>query len=122
MISIAARERRIGLACAFSVLFIWAGFILVSRFSAKGVLTPWDMAALRYAGAFLAGLPIALRHGWPRLTRRQAGGIGRRAVAAPDDVQVGPHQDEVAPINVARFVAVEIGNRKGSAIARKGIR
>ena len=75
MTSIAARERRIGLACAFSVLFIWAGFILVSRFSAKGVLTPWDMAALRYSGAFLAVLPIALRHGWPRLTRRQAGGI-----------------------------------------------
>ena len=75
----ASRERRIGLACAFSVLFIWAGFILVSRSSAKGVLTPWDMAGLRYSGAFLAALPIALRHGWPRLTRREAGGIAAAA-------------------------------------------
>jgi len=71
----ASREARIGLACAFSVLFIWAGFILVSRFSAKGLLTSWDMAALRYGGAFLAALPIAARHGWPRLAIGQAAGV-----------------------------------------------
>jgi drug/metabolite transporter (DMT)-like permease len=72
---IAARERRIGLACAFSVLFIWTGFILVSRFSAKGLLTPWDMAALRLSGAFLSALPIALRLGWPRLPLAHAAAI-----------------------------------------------
>jgi drug/metabolite transporter (DMT)-like permease len=70
-----SREVRVGLTCAFSVLFIWAGFIVVSRFSAKGLLTPWDMAALRYGGAFLAALPIAARHGWPRLPARHAVGI-----------------------------------------------
>ena len=67
-----SRETRIGLSCAFSVLFIWAGFILVSRFSARGILTSWDMAALRYTGAFLAALPLAARHGWPRLPPAQA--------------------------------------------------
>ena len=72
---LASRERRIGLACAFSVLFLWAGFTLASRFSAKGVLTPWDIAALRYGGAFLAVLPLALQCGWPRLPARQAAGI-----------------------------------------------
>jgi drug/metabolite transporter (DMT)-like permease len=71
----AARERRIGLACAFSVLVIWSGFILVSRFSARGLLTPWDMAALRFGGAFLCVLPLALRHGLPRLTALQAAAI-----------------------------------------------
>ena len=70
-----SRETRIGLTCAFGVLFIWAGFILVSRFSAKGLLTPWDMAALRYGGSFLAALPIVARHGWPVVTVRQAAGI-----------------------------------------------
>ena len=70
-----SREARIGLTCAFSVLFIWAGFILASRFSAKGLLTSWDMAALRYGGAFLAALPIAARHGWPRLPVHQMAGI-----------------------------------------------
>jgi drug/metabolite transporter (DMT)-like permease len=72
MIPSGSRERRIGLACAYSVLFIWAGFILVSRFSAKGALTSWDMAALRYGGAFLTALPIVLRHGWPRVQSGQA--------------------------------------------------
>ena len=71
----ASQETRIGLACAFSVLVIWAGFIVASRFSATGLLTPWDMAALRYGGAFLAALPIAARHGWPRLPFRHAAGI-----------------------------------------------
>jgi drug/metabolite transporter (DMT)-like permease len=78
------REVRVGLACAFSILFIWTGFILVSRFSAKGLLTPWDMAALRYGGAFLAVLPLAARHGWPRLTFRQAAGVvGTAALGFP---------------------------------------
>jgi drug/metabolite transporter (DMT)-like permease len=66
-IALAARERRIGLACAFSILLVWAGFILVSRFGATGTMTPWDLAAVRFAGAFLTALPIAARHGWPRL-------------------------------------------------------
>jgi drug/metabolite transporter (DMT)-like permease len=67
-----ARERRIGLICAFSVLFIWTGFILASRFSARGLLTPWDLAALRFGGAFLAALPLAIRHGLPPLAPQQA--------------------------------------------------
>jgi len=70
-----SRERRIGLTCAFTILFIWAGFILVSRFSAKGLLTPWDMAALRFSGAFLCALPLAARYGRPLLTAGQVAGI-----------------------------------------------
>lgn len=70
-----SREMRVGLACAFSTLAIWTGFILVSRFSAKGALTPWDMAALRFSGAFLAALPLAARQGRPRLPLRRAAGI-----------------------------------------------
>jgi drug/metabolite transporter (DMT)-like permease len=70
-----SREVRTGLTCAFSILFIWAGFILVSRFSAKGLLTSWDMAALRFSGAFLAALPLLARYGRPRLTLPQAAGV-----------------------------------------------
>ncbi len=78
------RDARVGLACAFGVLVIWAGFIVASRFSATGLLTPWDMAALRYGGAFLAALPIALRHGWPRLpVRRTAGIVATAALGFP---------------------------------------
>lgn len=61
------RERRIGYACAIAVLFVWAGFLISSRLSTKQALTAWDVAALRYAGAFLAALPIVALLGWPRL-------------------------------------------------------
>lgn len=55
-----AREQRIGFACAFLVLFIWTGFILVTRAGAtRGVLTPWDLAALRLVVAFVVLAPFA---------------------------------------------------------------
>ncbi|RXQ86866.1 EamA/RhaT family transporter, partial [Ancylomarina salipaludis] len=53
------REQRIGFACASLVLVIWSGFILVSRAGATGVLTPWDLAALRHAVAFAVLAPFA---------------------------------------------------------------
>jgi drug/metabolite transporter (DMT)-like permease len=61
------RERHIGYACAFAVLFVWSGFLLSSRLSQQQEFTPWDVAALRYGGAFLAALPLAAWLGWPRL-------------------------------------------------------
>jgi drug/metabolite transporter (DMT)-like permease len=64
---LAHRERRIGYACAIAVLFVWAGFLLSSRLSTKQALTAWDVAALRYAGGFIAVLPLAAILGWPRL-------------------------------------------------------
>lgn len=56
-----AAERRIGFACAFAILFVWTGFILASRAGARGVLTPWDLAALRFGVAFVVLLPLILR-------------------------------------------------------------
>lgn len=35
-------------------------------------MTAWDVAALRFAGAFLTVLPIALWRGWPRIPPRRA--------------------------------------------------
>jgi drug/metabolite transporter (DMT)-like permease len=65
-----ARERRIGYACAIAVLFVWVGFLLSARLGAKQDFTPWDIGALRYAGAFLAALPLAAWLGPPRLPPR----------------------------------------------------
>lgn len=56
-----ARERRLGFACAAAVLLIWTGFILASRAGARGVLTPWDLAGLRFGVAFVVLLPPLLR-------------------------------------------------------------
>lgn len=71
----AARERRIGIACAFGVTLVWCGFLLAARLSARQPFTPWDVAALRYAGAFLVGLLLVARFGWPRLGFGRALGL-----------------------------------------------
>ncbi|MBP0464394.1 DMT family transporter [Roseomonas sp. PWR1] len=63
----AARERRIGWACAMMLLAVWASFHLVSRHVARESLTPWDIAALRYGGAFLCVLPFLALRGLPRI-------------------------------------------------------
>ncbi len=65
-------ERRIGLLCAFGVLFIWTGFQLMSRFLATQSVTAWDVAALRYSGAFLTALPFLIWRGPPRIPVPQA--------------------------------------------------
>ena len=62
-----AAETRIGYICAVAVLFVWAGFLLSSRLGAKQDFTAWDVAALRYAGSFIAVLPLFAVFGFPRL-------------------------------------------------------
>ncbi len=46
---------RSGLIAVFFTICIWAGFILVSRHGGKGILTGWDVTALRFGvGALIA--------------------------------------------------------------------
>jgi drug/metabolite transporter (DMT)-like permease len=46
---------RAGLIAAFFTICIWTGFILVSRYGGKGILTGWDVTALRFGvGALIA--------------------------------------------------------------------
>lgn len=46
---------RAGLIASFFALCIWTGFILVSRYGGRGMLTGWDVAALRFGvGALIA--------------------------------------------------------------------
>lgn len=46
---------RTGLIAVFFTICIWTGFILVSRHGGKGVLTGWDVTALRFGvGALIA--------------------------------------------------------------------
>ena len=48
-------SNRNGLIAAFFAICIWTGFILVSRYGGKGVLTGWDVTALRFGvGALIA--------------------------------------------------------------------
>ena len=48
-------NNRTGLIAVFFTICIWAGFILVSRHGGKGILTGWDVTALRFGvGALIA--------------------------------------------------------------------
>lgn len=65
-------DRKVGLLCAFGVTLVWAAFLLSSRLAAQQDLTPWDTAALRYAGSFALGLAICLWRGLPRVAPGRA--------------------------------------------------
>ena len=50
-----SNSTRAGLIAVFFTICIWTGFILVSRYGGKGVLTGWDVTALRFGvGALIA--------------------------------------------------------------------
>ena len=72
----ALRNKVTGVAAAGSVVVLFVGFVLISKYGLRTALVPWDLAALRFAVAGLAMLPLALRYGQCDL------GIGRTLVLA----------------------------------------
>ena len=52
---------RAGLIAVFFTICIWTGFILVSRYGGKGVLTGWDVTALRFGVGALIALTFLAR-------------------------------------------------------------
>lgn len=64
--------RTVGIAAALVTVGIWAAFIVIARASARGSLTPFDIALARIVGASLVLLPLGA---W--LVRRdRAAGLG----------------------------------------------
>jgi drug/metabolite transporter (DMT)-like permease len=51
------------IACVMLSIFIWAGWMVASRFAVKGTLTPYDITAIRFTVAGLILSPIVLRKG-----------------------------------------------------------
>jgi drug/metabolite transporter (DMT)-like permease len=52
-----------GALYGLAAVSIWAGFIVVSRLGVRTSLTPWDVAAIRFAVAGVLLLPYAMRKG-----------------------------------------------------------
>ncbi len=46
-------------------------FHVIGRLAQRQSLTGWDVAALRFAGAFLTALPFLFWRGWPRIAPRR---------------------------------------------------
>ncbi|MEM9472347.1 MAG: EamA family transporter, partial [Pseudomonadota bacterium] len=55
----------IGWFAAFGVVFIWSGWVVVSRLGVVQTLTIYDMVTLRFVVATIAVAPFAWRY-WPR--------------------------------------------------------
>jgi drug/metabolite transporter (DMT)-like permease len=68
-----------GALYGLAAVCIWAGFIVVSRLGVRTSLTPWDVAAIRFAVAGLLLLPYAMRKG---LALDRLGGLGVAAIVA----------------------------------------
>lgn len=83
----APRQRRtfwIGVGCAIGVLLIWTSFILIARVSAKGHLSPFDIAFVRFLFSGLVVAPMVFWRGrWlldqlapdPRLALQRAAAL-----------------------------------------------
>jgi len=52
-----------GIACVMVSIFIWSGWMVVSRLAVKGALTPYDITAIRFTTAGLLLLPVVIRKG-----------------------------------------------------------
>lgn len=58
------REQIIGIACALAVVVLWSGFLVLSRYGAAGILTPFDLAGLRFGVSGIIMLPLLIRSGF----------------------------------------------------------
>lgn len=58
------------LAC-ISVVFIWSGWITISRYAVHTVLQPADITLLRYLTALLSVSPLVFAHNWPKYRLHQ---------------------------------------------------
>jgi len=72
------RDHLRGAIYGLSAVCIWAAFIVVSRLGVSTSLTPWDVAAIRFAVAGVCLLPYLLKRG---LALDRLGWMGLAAIA-----------------------------------------
>src|SRR5260370_33530605 len=87
-----------GALYGLAAVCIWAGFIVVSRLGVRTSLTPWDVAAVRFAVAGLLLLPYALKKG---LALDRLGWLGVAAIAAGCGAPMGLPVDVGLPFGAA---------------------
>ena len=69
------REQIIGIVCALAVVVLWSSFLVLSRYGVSGVLTPFDLAALRFGVSGIIMLPVLIRNGFGGLKSGQVAAI-----------------------------------------------
>lgn len=69
------REQIIGITCAIAVVVLWSSFLVLSRYGAAGVLTPFDLGALRFGVSGIIMIPVLIRNGFGGLKAGQVAAI-----------------------------------------------
>ncbi|MEW9919235.1 DMT family transporter [Marimonas sp. MJW-29] len=65
-----------GYAAAWIIVFVWSGWLIVSRVAENSGLTIYDLAALRYGLAALVGVPLCYFYrDWQKLSLKQIAGL-----------------------------------------------
>ena len=118
-----------GAAFGLAAVSIWSGWIVVARLGLRTSLTPWDIAAIRFAVAGLSMLPLVLvrgfavdRLGWSGLAAIVLGGAAPVFLAnwgllyAPA-AHAGALFPGVMPLMVALLAAVAL--REEFTLAKK---
>jgi len=63
-------NRKAYLAC-ISIVFIWSGWITISRYGVHTVLQPADITLVRYVTALVCVSPLIIRHQWSKYRLHQ---------------------------------------------------
>jgi drug/metabolite transporter (DMT)-like permease len=113
-----------GGACGVAAVAIWAGWIIAARLGIKTTLSPWDIAALRFAVAGVILLPalyqkgLALdRLGWRGLVALAVGGGAPMVVLASGGLAFAPASHAgalfpgVVPVMVAFLGSAVLGEQ-----------
>src|SRR5579871_5111785 len=110
-----------GAACGLAAVSIWSGWIVVARLGLRSSLTPWDIAALRFAVAGLLMLPLVLarglaidRLGWGGLAAIVLGGaapvfFANWGLTFAPAAHAGALFPGVMPLMVALLAAIVLG-------------
>lgn len=64
----ASNHKLLAILGALSMVFIWAGWIILSRVGVQSSLTPEDITFLRFGTGAFVTLPFALTYDWRKLT------------------------------------------------------
>lgn len=64
----ASNHKLLAILGALSMVFIWAGWIILSRAGVQSSLTPEDITFLRFGTGAFVTLPFALTYDWRKLT------------------------------------------------------
>ena len=64
----AEQHQILAMSGAALMVFIWSGWIILSRVGVQSSLTPEDITALRYGTGAFCALPFSIRYNWRKVT------------------------------------------------------